>query len=200
MDFFDAAEQRFSVRSFKQDPISDETLAELVDAARKGPSGANKQPLEYVAVNDPELNKQIFDCLKWAAYIQPKGTPAPGHTPTAYIVCLKRKDYEIAGVVKYDIGAALATICLGATAKGLSSTWLKSVNFPKLKEILELPDTVEADAVIALGVPDEFPKRVDLEPDQEGGEVIKYWRDENDQHFVPKRNLKTILHMQKYGK
>jgi nitroreductase len=199
MDFFDAVEQRFSVRSFKQDPISDETLAKLVDAARKGPSGANKQPLEYVAVNDPDTNQAIFDCLKWAAYIQPKGTPAPGHTPAAYIVCLIRKDYEAAGVVKYDIGAALGTICLGATAMGLSTTWLKSVNFPKLKEILDLPDTVEPDAVIALGVPDEFPQRVDLEPEQEGGEVIKYWRDEDEKHFVPKRNLKTILHMQKYG-
>ena len=200
MDFFDAVEQRFSVRSFKQDPISDQTLAELVDAARKGPSGANKQPLEYVAVNDPELCAQIFDLLKWAAYIQPKGTPAPGHTPTAYIICLVRKEYEAPAAVKYDIGAAIGTICLGAVAKGLATTWLKTVNFPKLTELLELPEGVEPDAVIALGAPDEFPKRVDLEPGQEGNDVIKYWRDDSEQHFVPKRNLKTILHMQKYGK
>jgi nitroreductase len=200
MDFFEAVEKRFSVRAFKQEPVSSETLAKLVDAARKGPSAANRQPLEYIIVNQPEMCGQVFGTLKWAALLAPKGTPVEGQKPTAYIICLRRKEYEIGTTAPYDVGSAMQTICLGAVALGLGTCWIKSINYPKLSGILEVPEELELDSVLAIGVPTEFPKRVDIESGKTGVEVIKYWRDENEQHFVPKRGLEDILHQQKYGK
>ena len=199
MDFFEAVDKRFSVRAFKPEPVSSETLAKLVDAARKGPSAANRQPLEYIAVNEPARCEEVFSTLKWAALLAPKGTPGQGQKPTAYIVCLRRKDYEMGATAPYDVGAAMQTICLGAAALGLGACWIKSINIPKLSGILNLPQELELDSVLAIGVPAEFPRRVDIEPDKDGVEVIKYWRDESEQHFVPKRALQTILHQQKYG-
>ncbi len=198
MDVAQAARARRSVRSFKQDEIAHEILAELVDAARVGPSAANRQPLEYLAITDPELRKKVFDCLKWAATIAPRGTPAPGAEPTAYLVVLRRSDYEIPAMAAYDVGAAVQTMLLLAVEKGLGTCWLKSVNFPQLAQIIELPPGMEIDCVVALGYPAEHPKQVDLKPEDQGLEVIKYWRDENEQHFVPKRALETILHWQKF--
>jgi nitroreductase len=152
-----------------------------------------------VAVNDPAVCAEIFAQLKWAALTAPKGTPVEGEEPTAYIMVLRRKDYELPKVSPYDIGAAVQTICLGAVSLGLATCWLKSVNYPKLTNILGLPENAELDSVVAIGVPGEFPLRDEIAADKDGIEVIKYYRDDNNQQHVPKRALETILHQQKYG-
>lgn len=199
MDYFDLVRARRSVRSFGPEAVDRQTLTRLVEAARVGPSGANRQPLAYVAVNQPDLCAEIFDSLKWAAYIAPSGDPPQSHRPTAYIVVLKREEYLLEGIVAYDLGAAVQTILLGAEALGLGSCWLKSVNLPRVSRLLGIPKGYVVDSVIALGRPDEEPVLVDLAPGEEGLEVIKYWRDEEGRHFVPKRSLKDILHWQRFG-
>ncbi len=199
MDVFEAIIKRRSVRSFSQEPISQELLTKLIDAARVGPSGANRQPLEYVVVTEADLCQQVFDCLKWAAYTTPRGTPAPGFTPTAYVAVCVNTELYLEGIYKYDVGAAIQTMLLLGVASGLGSTWLKSINVPKLSEIMGIPEGVELDSIVAFGQPAEEPILVDLEPGQEGLEVIKYWRDDDDQQFVPKRHISHILHWQKYG-
>lgn len=199
MDVSQAARQRRSVRSFGPQEVPSGLLEEFIDAARGGPSAANRQPLEYVAVTDPEVRAEIYPCLKWAAYIAPHGDPQPGHEPTAYIVVLRRADYELGGMALYDVGAALQTIMLLAVEKGLGSCWIKSVNYPKVAGILQVPKSLEVDSVLALGYPDEFPSQVDLKPEEAGLEAIKYWRDEEGRHFVPKRALATVLHKDRYS-
>ncbi|MGD9125562.1 MAG: nitroreductase family protein, partial [Desulfarculaceae bacterium] len=196
MDVTEAVFKRRSVRSFDQKPVSEEILAELVDAARVGPSGANRQPLEYVAINETDLCQEILACLKWAAYIAPAGDPKPGYEPTAYLAVLRREEYEVKNITEYDVGAAIQTICLVAMEKGLGSCWLKSINYPKATQLLKLPPELKLDSIVALGYPDEHPKMVDLKPDQTGLDAIRYWRDEKEQHFVPKRALEAILHKQ----
>jgi nitroreductase len=199
MDVFEAIIKRRSVRSFSQEAISQELLTKLIDAARVGPSGANRQPLEYVVVTEADLCQQVFDCLKWAAYTAPRGTPAAGFTPTAYVAVCVNTELYLEGIYKYDVGAAIQTMLLLGVANGLGSTWLKSINVPKLTKIMEVPEGVELDSIVAFGQPAEEPVLVDLEPAQEGQEVIKYWRDDDDKQFVPKRHISNVLHWQKYG-
>ncbi len=198
MDVKQAAFKRRSVRSFSPKEVPAAVLEEMVDAARVGPSAANRQPLEYVVVTDSELRGQVFQCLKWAAYIAPKGDPQPGHEPTAYIVVLKRADYELSNMASYDVGAAVQTLLLVGVENGLGSCWIKSVNYPKVSSILGVPKSVEVDSVIALGYPDEDPTLVNLKPEDEGLEVIKYWRDDTGQHFTPKRALTNLMHKDRY--
>jgi nitroreductase len=198
MDLIDVIHARRTVRAFKQDAISTETLTELVEAARVGPSAANLQPLEYVVVSEPGPRAQLFACLKWAAYTAPVGTPGPGEEPTAYVVVLTRGEYASAVGTAYDVGAAVQTILLLAVARGLGGAWIKSVNYPAVKKLLGVPEGLEVDSVVALGVPAEQPQRVDLAPADQGREVIRYWRDEAGQHFVPKRSLEAVLRWQRY--
>jgi nitroreductase len=177
---------RRSVRRFKPDPIETETLVKLVDAARLCPSAANKQPLIYLVVNDQELSSKLFGLEKFAGYLKGAGQPRQGEEPTAHILVALDKETAIAESVR-DVGAAVQTILLGAVAYGLGATWLRSFDRPKAAMVLGLPERYEPDSLIALGMPDEFPKVVAME----GGDV-NYWRDENRQHFVPKRSLKEI--------
>ncbi|MCX7973649.1 MAG: nitroreductase family protein, partial [Candidatus Aminicenantes bacterium] len=69
---------RRTIRQFKPEPLSRDLLVKIVNAGRLAPSAANKQPLEFLVVDEPQLCHRLFPHLNWAAYISPKGNPKPG--------------------------------------------------------------------------------------------------------------------------
>jgi len=187
-------ELRRSVRKFKPGHVDSEILKKLVDAARLGPSAANKQALIFIVVNDPVIAAKIFETQKFAAYLGGAGQPGPGEEPTAHILIAQHKELAIAETIR-DVGAAAQTILMGACAYGLAATWLRSFDRPKAARILGLSDQYEPDSVIALGFPGESPQVV---PMKEGD--VKYWRDETGRHFVPKRAFEEACFLNGYGK
>lgn len=169
------------------DPIPGATLERLVNAARLAPSGANLQPLEFIIVDDRSLVDQIFPCLKWAAYIAPRGDPPEGKRPVAYIVVLVNTRIKSSGY-EHDSGAAIENLILTALEEGIGSCWLGSIDRKTVKRILRIPDHYLIDSIVALGYPDEGPIMEEAEGD------IKYWLDEEGRLHVPKRGLSKIMH------
>ncbi|MCK9392148.1 MAG: nitroreductase family protein [Syntrophales bacterium] len=167
--------------------ISLETLKELVDLARLTASAANRQPLKYLLSWEPQKNGLIFPHLAWAAYLKDWAGPAAGERPTAYIVMLI--DTEISPAAAYDLGIAGQTILLGATEKGLGGCMIASIKKEGLRESLGIAEQYEIVMVIALGKPAE---KVVIEAVKHGEEV-RYWRDLEGVHHVPKRSLEDII-------
>jgi len=167
--------------------ISRETLKELVDLARLTASAANRQPLKYLLSWEPQKNSLIFPHLAWAGYLKEWPGPAAGERPTAYIVMLV--DTEISPAAAYDLGIAGQTILLGATEKGLGGCMIASIKKEDLRESLGIAEQYEIVMVIALGKPVE---KVTIEAVKSGGD-IRYWRDPQGGHHVPKRSLEEII-------
>jgi nitroreductase len=161
-------------------PVEESTLRGLVSLARHVPSAANRQPLKYVLSSAAEWNARIFDTLAWAAYLTWPG-PDPAERPTAYIVILL--DTNISQAADVDVGIAAQTILLGATAQGLGGCMFGALKRESLARVLSLPPHLPIQLVIALGKPVE---RVVLE-DLPAGGSIKYYRDPDGTHHVPKR-------------
>ncbi|MBA7658434.1 hypothetical protein ES703_66385 [subsurface metagenome] len=177
-----------SYRRFYQEvPIDMATLKELVDLARLSASAANKQPLKYILSCQPEKNALIFPCLRWAGYLKDWRGPAEGERPSAYIIVLG--DTRISPSFLCDHGVAAQSILLGATEKGLGGCILAAVQRTKLSKILKIPEHYEILLVLALGKPRE---KVTLETVGPDGD-IKYWRDKDQVHHVPKRKLDDII-------
>ncbi len=192
MSVYDFILRRRTIRQFQAAPVPRPVLEKIVNAGRLAPSAGNLQPLEFVAVDDNEVRAAIFPCLRWAGYITPRGDPEPGHEPAAYIICLvnlrvREKGYE------YDVGAAMENMTLAAWEEGIGSCWLISVDREKVAEILAVPEEYRVDSVLALGYPAENPVAEELQ------ESVKYWKDEAGVLHVPKRNLKNILHFNRFG-
>ena len=187
MDFLDIIKTRRTVRLFKQDPINNKLLYELVECARRAPSGANRQPLEYVIVNDPVQVERVFEHLAWAGYVKPKRTPPAGKRPVAYIVVMVNRN--ISKEAPDDAAAAIENILLAAWAKGIGSCWIGSVQRQGVAALIAMPENYLIDSVIALGYPDEEPALEDCKDDS-----IKYYLDDNDRLHVPKRTLADIVH------
>ncbi|MBK3517636.1 nitroreductase family protein [Carboxylicivirga marina] len=176
-----------SYRRFYQDEVIEmETLHELVDLARLSPSARNAQPLKYFLSNTPELNDKIFPHLSWAGYLKDWQGPDKGEQPAAYIVVLN--DTDISANYFCDDGIASQSILLGAVEKGLGGCIIGSLNRLQLQRELRLSDNLKIVHIIAIGKPKE---EVQIEEMNEGN--IKYWRDVQKVHHVPKRELKNII-------
>jgi nitroreductase len=174
-------------RFYQNHSIGDTLLVNLVNLTRYGASARNAQPLKYILSNSTEQNNKIFSCLAWAGYLQDWHGPAEGEKPSAYIIMLGDKD--ISTNYYCDHGIAAQNILLGAVENGLGGCIIASVNRDKLRELINISDTFEIIQVIALGKPKE---KVIIE-EIDGDESIKYWRDEDEKHHVPKRKLDDII-------
>lgn len=178
-----------SYRRFYEDVrISDGELRQLVDLARMTGATANFQALKFRLVNNPEDNAKVYRTLKWAGALPDWDGPQEGERPAAYVIVLC--DTTIAKSLKVDVGITSQTMMLGAVEMGYGGCMLASVNREKLAEELAIDtERYTIELVLALGKPKEEVKVV---PIPEDGSV-KYYRDAQQVHYVPKRSLEDIL-------
>ena len=177
-----------SCRRFYEDhQIELKTLEELVDLARLSASGANLQPLKYIISCQPEMNAEIFSCLAWAGYLKDWPGPDPGERPSGYIVILG--DTTIKEEFGVDHGIAGQSMLLGAREKGLAGCMIASINRKDLRPMLNIESHLKILLVLAIGKPKE---EVVIEPVGSDGN-IKYWRDAEAVHHLPKRALSDII-------
>lgn len=166
--------------------IETSKLEAFIDLARLSSTGANKQPLKYIYLNTPKDCARVFPYLAWAAYILDWQGPEKGERPTAYIIILG--DKTISDVFGVDHGIAAHSILLGATEEGLGGCIIASIKRDELCEEFSIPDKYEVLLIVALGKPVENVIIEDIREDD-----VKYWRDKDKNHHVPKRSLKDII-------
>jgi nitroreductase len=166
--------------------IDFKTLENLIELARLSASGANRQPLKYLIYNSAEDCAKVFPSLLWAAYLKDWDGPDEGERPAGYIIILG--DKSIAEGFGVDHGIAAQSIMLGATEKGLGGCMIASIRRDQLRSELGIPDNFDILLVLALGKPIE---NIIIEELKEGD--VKYWRDSEMNHHVPKRALEDLI-------
>jgi nitroreductase len=174
-------------RFYEESAVGRKTLEELVDLARLSASAANLQPLKYILSCEPDTNARIFPHLAWAGYLKDWPGPGEGERPAAYMVILG--DTRISKSFGCDHGIAAQSILLGAREIGLAGCMIGLIKREELREALAIPSRYEILLVIALG---KLREQVVLEEVGPNGD-IKYWRDRDAVHHVPKRSLKEIV-------
>ncbi|MBF0411874.1 MAG: nitroreductase family protein [Desulfamplus sp.] len=177
-----------SFRRFDQSvKIELDTLKSLIDLARCSASAANLQPLKYILSVEPVMNERIFSCLAWAAYLKDWNGPSDGEKPSAYIVILG--DKSVTDNFRCDHGIAAQSIMLGAREIGFGGCIIAAIHQRNIRFCLNIHPNHEILLVLALGKPIE---EVLIEPVPADGN-IRYWRDSNQVHHVPKRSLDDII-------
>ena len=167
--------------------IDRDTFRELVDLARLSASSGNIQPLKYILSCQAEKNALVFPHLTWAGWLEDWPGPPEGERPSAYIIVLG--DTTLQKTFDIDAGIATQSIMLGATEKDLAGCIIAMVQRDQLRNALNIPPHLKILLVLALGKPKE---RMVLEPLAPDGN-IKYYRDPNGTHHVPKRPLEEII-------
>jgi len=179
--------KRRTIRRFKQNPISLDTLKKLIDFARVAPMASNIQGLEFIIISNAEACKKMFPLLKWASSLpENQRTPEEGREPTAYIIVLVNTNIK-KSFVDFDVGAAVENILLGAISFGIGTCWMANINARKIREIYEIPKHYEIKQVISLGYPDEESVIENY------ADTFKYWKDDEGRMHIPKRALDDLI-------
>ena len=166
--------------------VTESELREMVDAARLSGSAANRQRVRFVLVNDKPTCDRLFTNVAFAGYLKEWAGPTESERPTAYIVMMCKEE-TIDVSLAIDMGIYAEAMLLTATALGLGGCMIRSFKKAEVEAILSR-DGYNAAFVIALGKPAEHVYITDVKDGD-----IKYYRDENDDHAVPKYSLDELI-------
>lgn len=173
-------------RFYQNHKIEENQLIKLVNLARLTGSASNLQPLKYFISNNEETNNLIFSKIAWAGYLKNWPGPEEGEKPVSYIIILG--DTSISKNRSVDVGIAAQSMLLGAVEMELGGCMFGAIKRDELKAAMNFDENLEIELIIALGKPKE---KVILENVQNNN--VKYWRDEEEIHYVPKRKLDDII-------
>lgn len=189
--FKDIVKKSRSYRGYDESRrISREELLELVDCARFAPSSVNGQPFQYLLVWKKEDVDRLQPLTGWARALPDMKLPHPGKCPTAFVVICQNTEWD-SNLNRYlrDVGAVAQTMLLAATQEGLGGIMIGNFSPAKVAQEMELPETIVPMLIVAFGKPDEKIVITEIE----NGQSTKYYRDEQDVHYVPKRKLEDIV-------
>ena len=174
MEALECIKTRRSIRKFTEQPVTEDEVRQVVEAAAFAPSWKNTQIVRYVCVEDPVLKQQIADyCTMGFAHNEDIISRAPSLMVLTYIS--GRSGYERDGSFcttrgdaweSFDAGIAAEAFCLAAYEKGLGTCILGIYDEKKTAAFLELPEGVRIGALIPIGYPAEepaAPKRKDVD-------------------------------------
>jgi nitroreductase len=168
MDVFEAIADRYSVRGYRADPVEDDALARVLEAARRAPTAANRQPCRIIVIHTRGREEELARIYgrRWF-------TQAP---LILAVVALPGEAWRSADGKSYaDVDATIAMdhLILAATALGLGTCWIAAFDMAATRDVLGLPDDVEPVAFTPLGYPDKVSARTDRMPLDE---LVRYER------------------------
>ncbi|MBM9537647.1 nitroreductase family protein [Desulfobulbus alkaliphilus] len=181
-----------TVRRFQEQRTLDPALLrQWIDCARLGGSARNAQVLKYMLLTEARQRQALFPLLGWAGYLAEWPGPAPGERPSAYMVCLQDKGLACGAdkEVYCDLGIATQNFLLAAAEQGVFGCRIGAFSSQAVHRLLQLDDDYEVLLIIALGYPAEMVSLREVGPDGD----IRYWRDQQGGHHVPKRPLAALL-------
>ena len=157
MNFLELATNRFSVRSYRPDPIDEETMQYILQAGRVAPTACNNQPQRVYVVRSEEMRKKL-------AKASPCTFDAPVILVIAYDETLCWKNRRMMGKPSGETDAAIVAthMMLAASERGVGSCWVGVFNSDDVKTLLGLPETLTVTALMPMGYPSEDAVPLDL--------------------------------------
>ena len=168
MEVMQAIKERRSIRKYKPDPVSDEAIDTVLDAARWAPSWANTQCWRFVVVRDPEVRAKLAGTLRARTPgKENRAAAAIRSAPVVIVACaeLGRSGYYKGGEqatdkgdwFMFDVALAMQNLMLSAHAIGLGTVHVGLFEAKEVAKVLDVPANVAVVEMTPLGYPDEEP-------------------------------------------
>lgn len=163
MDLMDGLLTRRSIRQYDiSRKIDKETIKEIINAAQHSPTAHNKQPWEFLVIDDKEFLANLRHIQRWTSFAK--------DADSVIIVCgdvdksfSRNKDDEKWSFIDVDCAIATQSLMLAAWAKGIGTCYCGAAPMQKvvdsLREHLSLPENIRPFAIVTMGYPAEEPKQ-----------------------------------------
>jgi len=178
-DFFEVLYGRRSIRIYKDEPVPEKAIEELLKDATQAATASNLQPWEFVVVTDKAFMKKISDSCKQKMLKIVEADP--NNYLKRYEASLRNLDLNIfynapcliyivaprsAPLAIFDCSMAAANLMLSAFARGLGTCWIGLAADPEddVREELNIPNNHRIVAPIIVGVPDQEPQAPPRKP------------------------------------
>jgi len=152
MNVHEAIKTRRAVRSYKPDPVPEESLKKILEAARLAPSAKNKQDWKFIVVKDLEKRKQLSKAARNQEFI--------AQAPIVIVGVALDPDYimgsEVPGYA-VDLAIAMEHIALAAVEEGLGTCWVGGFYQEEVKQVLKIPEKYKVVILMPLGFPADKP-------------------------------------------
>jgi len=176
MDTLEAIATRRSNRRFKADPIPQDVLEKILNAAIMAPSGKNRQPWRFVVVREDKRGEMVTEMRAGIAKFKARGDNIGSAEGTAAVMeqapvtvfifntdgkhpwldrSIQETVWDLVNI--QSIGAAIQNICLAARAFGLGSLWIADVLYAYEELEAWLGQDTEMIAAVSLGYPADNP-------------------------------------------
>jgi len=168
MEFSKLVRERYSVRAYKPDPVPEDTLNQVLEAARLAPTAANRQPFQLIVIHTEGRQGELRRIYGRDWFVQAPlvicacGLPQQGWTRS------DGKNYA-----EVDVAIVMDHLILAAADVGLGTCWIGAFNAQATREVLGLPEGVEPIAFTPLGFPADQPRPKQRKPLQE---LVRYER------------------------
>jgi nitroreductase len=153
MTVLEAIQQRRSVRKYRDQPVEEEKLLRVLEAARLSPSASNQQNWKFIVVRDAGKRARLVEAARQQKFVgqAPVVLVACSTLPEGIMSCGQRRS-------TVDLSIATSFMILEAAELGLGTCWLGSFDEQKVKDVLDIPDKISVVTMFPLGYPDESPR------------------------------------------
>ena len=142
METFDAIRTVLAVRHFKDTPIPDSIVRQILEAGRLTASGGNSQPWHFIVVRDKETLRRLGQLVRTGPYI--------AQAPLAIVVAM-----DPSPLGDSDGSRAIQDMILAAWSQGVGSNWVGYHNPPEVNSLLGIPAELRVLAIVPFGYPAE---------------------------------------------
>lgn len=156
MDFEKLISERYSVRSFRSEHLPKNVIDKILHAGHKAPTGCNYQPQRILVMNTDESIAKLKKCTK-----------CHFNAPTAMLVCHNKEEswerkYDGARSSPVDAVIVTTYLMLAAQNEGVGTCWVMHFDPAAMREVFNIPDNVEAIALLVMGYPSDDAKPLDM--------------------------------------
>jgi len=144
MSLLDVIFNRRSIRRYKDEPVPEEVMKNILEAGRLAPSANNAQPWHFIVVTDPKI-KHALAQRRWNWFIKDSAFTVVG--------CGDKSNRWST----VDVSIALENMVIAAEAQGVGSCWIGDFEESEVKQILNIPENLKVIALVSFGYPAEKP-------------------------------------------
>jgi nitroreductase len=148
MEFSGLIRRRYSVRAYKSNPVEEEKLQQVLEAARLAPTAANQQPFQFIVVHTAGREDDLRRIYPREWFVRAPLVICACAIPAEGWVRMDGKVYT-----DVDVAIAMDHLILAATELGLGTCWIAAFDPAAAREVLDLPDGVEPIVLTTLGYP-----------------------------------------------
>ncbi len=149
MEFEKVIKDRYSVRKFKDTPLSDEVINQILNAGYIAPTGCNFQPQRILVLNTEESLTKLKSCTK-----------CHFDAPCAMLICYNKDESWVRpydGALSAPVDASIVTthLMLAAQNLGVGTCWVMHFNPAAMRETFNIPENIIPEALLVMGYPHE---------------------------------------------